>query len=299
MTTIQKKTFFGRAALVCAPIIWGFSFVLVKDISDAVGVPFLLCIRFFAAAALLSIIYARRLRKINKEYLIRGAVIGALLFVSYLLQTYGIRYTTPGKNAFLTGIYVVFVPFIHWFTAHKKPTFFNLFAAAMSISGIALVALNGGGLSQINPGDILTLCGGFTFALHIVCVNRFAEENDPVLLTILQFFFAGILGALGYALTGEGVLRPLGATDLLTVVYLSLMCTAVALLLQTVGQKYTPPALTSVILCMESAIGFLFSAFMGREQLHSRLIIGFLLIFTATLICEAKLPVHSKKGTST
>lgn len=294
MSLMQKKAYLGRAALVCAPIIWGASFVLVKDLTSVIGVGALLAVRFLSAAVLLSLIYFRRLRKINRGYLLRGAAIGALLYFSYALQTYGIRYTTPGKNAFLTGVYVVLVPFVYWLAARKRPTFFNITAAAMSIVGIGLVCLSSS-LSRINIGDVLTLLGGVMFAFHIVCVSEFTEKHDPILLTILQFFFSGLLGVAEYLITGQGLLAAPGTGDLFAILYLAVMCTAVALLFQNIGQKYTPPALTSVILCTESALGFLFSAVMGRETLTAKLIIGCLLIFIATLTCELRIPVLAKE----
>lgn len=293
MTQLQRKTYLARAALVCAPIIWGVSFVMVKDLTDVIGVHLLLAIRFLCASMLLSIIYFPRLRTLDRGSILRGALLGLLLFASYALQTYGVCYTTPGKNAFLTGVYVVLVPFIYWITAHRRPTFFNLLAAAFSIVGIALASLDSG-FDRINIGDALTLIGGVTFAIHIVCVNRFTESRDPIPLTIVQFFFAGLLGAAGTLITGKGMLAAPGTQDILSILYLAVMCTAVALLFQNIGQKYTPPALTSVILCMESALGFLFSACMGRENLSVRLVLGFMLIFSATLICELHFPNRKK-----
>lgn len=274
-------------SLVCAPLIWGISFVFVKDITSVIGTNLLLTIRFFSAALMLSAVYYKKLRLINTEYIIDGAIIGALLYTAYAFQTYGIKYTTPGKNAFITGTYVVLVPFIYWIVSRKKPTPFNLLAAALSIVGIGAVSLDSG-FGSFNLGDALTLVCGIFFAVHIVFVNRFTKEKDPFLLTIMQFLFSGIFSGIACIFTREGFYSVPGTSDILTIIYLAVMCTAVAMLLQTYGQKYTPPALASVILCMESAFGFLFSVIMGRESLTAKLILGFVLVFAATLICEAR-----------
>ena len=274
-------------SLVCAPIIWGISFVFVKDVTNVIGTNLLLTIRFLSAALLLSAVYHKKLKLINAGYIFNGAIIGALLYTAYAFQTYGIKYTTPGKNAFITGTYVVFVPFIYWIVSRKRPTPFNLLAAALSIIGIGAVSLDSG-FGSVNLGDVLTLVCGIFFAIHIVFVNRFTMEKDPFVLTIMQFLSAGIFSGIACIFTGEGFYAVPGTADILTIIYLAVMCTAVAMLMQTYGQKYTPPALASVILCMESAFGFLFSVIMGREALSAKLVLGFILVFAATLICEAK-----------
>lgn len=284
----NKNIIPARISLVCAPLIWGISFVFVKDITSVIGTNLLLAIRFISASLLLSLVYHKKLRMLNPGYIVNGAVIGALLYAAYSFQTYGIKYTTPGKNAFITGTYVVLVPFIHWIISKKRPTLFNLLAALLSIMGIGAVSLDSG-FDSINIGDILTLVCGVFFAIHIVFVNRFTENKDPFLLTIVQFAFSGIFAGIGCLFTHEGFYAVPGAGDIITIIYLAVLCTAVALLMQTYGQKYTPPALASVILCLESAFGFLFSVIMGREQLTVKLVIGFLLVFLATLICEVRI----------
>lgn len=284
----NKNIIPARISLVCAPLIWGISFVFVKDITSVIGTNLLLAIRFISASLLLSLVYHKKLKLLNPGYILNGAVIGALLYAAYSFQTYGIKYTTPGKNAFITGSYVVFVPFIHWIISKKRPTLFNLLAALLSIAGIGAVSLDSG-FGSVNIGDVLTLVCGVFFAIHIVYVNRFTENKDPFLLTIVQFAFSGLFAFVGCFITHEGFYCAPGATDIITIIYLAVLCTAVAMLMQNYGQKYTPPALASVILCLESAFGFLFSVIMGRDRLTVKLVIGFILVFIATLICEVQI----------
>ena len=288
-----KKIFFARAALVSAPVIWGISFVMMDDMTgEVIDVLPLLALRFLSSAAVLSIILMRSMRSLDMRTVRRGATLGALLFLSYTFQTYGLQHTTPGKNAFLTGVYVVLVPFIHWLISGRRPTAFNIIAAFMSICGIGVVSL-GGGVGSVNIGDVLTLIGGVMYAVHIVCANRFMDDDgekpcNPLTLAVMQFAFGGAYALVGALITGEGFKRVPHGTDILTLAYLCIMCTAVALLFQNIGQKYTPPALASVILCTESALGFLFSCIMGREEMSARLFVGFFLVFGATLICEMR-----------
>ena len=110
----KKTVLLADLGLVVTTLIWGFSFVIVKDSVDRIPPVYLLAFRFTLAFAGLALVFAGKISKIRKGDLLCGAMLGFWLFVSYFFQTVGIQYTTAGKNAFLTTIYVVIVPFLHW-----------------------------------------------------------------------------------------------------------------------------------------------------------------------------------------
>lgn len=285
----KNLSLLAKAALFAATLIWGSSFMIVKDVVDTIPPNFLLAIRFAVGCAVLSLIFWRRLRQINRTYLWQGAIIGALLFAAYCTQTLGITDTTPGKNAFLTAVYCVIVPFLFWAVSKKRPDRYNIVAALICITGIGLVSLNEN--LTIGMGDALTLVGGFFYAAHMVAVSKFGRDKDPVLITILQFGYSAIYAAV-VSLVFE---QPMPAIQwsgelIFSMAYLALLCTAVALLLQSFGQKYTSPAAASIILSLESVFGVAFSvALYEGERMTVRIGIGFLLIFAAVLISETKL----------
>lgn len=111
MFQIKNKALSAKFALFLAPLIWGFSFVVTKSTVDVLPVFFLLAVRFSIAFVFLSIIFKNRLKQMDKKIVQSGGVIGVYLFIAYALQTFGIADTTPGKNAFLTTIYCIIVPF--------------------------------------------------------------------------------------------------------------------------------------------------------------------------------------------
>ncbi|OYO87911.1 EamA family transporter, partial [Lachnotalea glycerini] len=113
------------------------------------------------------------------------------IFISYFLQSIGCVYTTAGKNAFITTIYVVIVPFLYWIISKTRPDIYCVAAAFMAIIGIGLLSLNGD--KSINIGDILTLISGFGYAIHMVFISKFSQEQDTVVLTFLQILVAAIL----------------------------------------------------------------------------------------------------------
>ncbi|MDD3172827.1 MAG: DMT family transporter, partial [Herbinix sp.] len=235
---------------------------------------------------LLSAIFHKRIKKLNKDYFIKGGIIGVCLFLAYSLQTIGITDTTPGKNAFLTAIYCVLVPFLFWAVDKKKPDNFNIIAAFVSIIGIGFVSLNGN--FTIRVGDSFTLAGGVIYAAHMVAVAKFGKDKDPILLTILQFGYAAVFSWI-VALLFEDFPSEWSVGTITGILYLAVFATSIALLLQNVGQKYTNPAPAAIILSLESVFGVLFSVIFYHESITLRLFLGFLLIFFAVIISETKL----------
>ena len=282
----------GRLALLSATLIWGSSFVILKNTLDSVPTLWILALRFCGAAAFMLLICWKKLKLIDKSYIKGGAIMGLILSCSYIVQTYGLVYTTPGKNAFLTATYCVMVPFMAWWFRKKRPDRYNISAAFICIAGMGFVTL-GKDLS-VNIGDLLTICCGVGYALHIITTDKYVEGHDPMLVTTLQFVFGSII-TLSAALISGPFPQHVPASAWWSIAYMSIMCSAVALLLQTVGQKYTPPAAASVIMTLESVFGTVISVIFYHESLTAEIIIGFALIFVSIIISETKLGFLKKQ----
>ena len=137
------KKYGGRLALLTAALIWGSSFIIMKDAVADVPVFMLLGIRFMLAFVLLGAVFFRRLMRPDRTLLTGGMLCGTLLLCAYATQTFGLMGTTPGKNAFLTAVYCVLVPFAGWLLFRKRPSRWNWLAAGLCIAGIGFVSLNG------------------------------------------------------------------------------------------------------------------------------------------------------------
>ena len=155
MTEHKESSVLARFAsplLILATIIWGSSFVVMKSSVDVLPTFWLLAIRFSFAALVLAVVFIRRWKVLDKQYLIGGTVMGFCLFLAYTFQTFGLEQTTSGKNAFFTAVYCVIVPFLYWFIAKRRPDRFNLIAAFLCIGGIALVSITGGQRLRLQHG---------------------------------------------------------------------------------------------------------------------------------------------------
>ncbi len=279
--------------LVLTAAIWGFSFVIVKDSLSYVGAVWMIAFRFSIAAVLLALLYCKKLKLLTSSYLRHGALLGFFLFAAYVVQTIGCNYTTAGKNAFLTAIYVILVPLFGWPLLHKRPSWFVWVAAVVFLTGVALLSLNKEDSSSVNIGDVLTLLCGVFFALHIVYSARYDQTEDPVLLSVLQFFFCALFSWIAAPLMPwESVNGPFPTESLkdgrviVSMLYLGVFSTMVGFTLQTVCLKIVPSALASLFLSLEAVFGGLFGALFLKEALSPRMWIGCALIFFAILLAE-------------
>jgi len=284
----------AKPMLFAAAIIWGTSFFIMKNTLDVLPVFFLLAIRFTAGAALLALVSWRRWKHFTPDYLWRGAVMGGFLFLAYSVQTFGLNLTTPSKNAFLTAVYCVIVPFLAWAVVKTKPDRYNIAAALLCVTGVGLVSLND--QLSINTGDLLTLVCALFYASHIVAVAKVSPGKDITLLTVLQFAFTALFAWIGGACTET---FPVGAAAdpavFLSMAYLCVMATTVALLFQNVGQVWSDPASASVILSLESVFGVLSSVVFYGDPVTARLMMGFGLIFIAVVCSETKFAFLKRK----
>lgn len=283
--TLLKKL--AKPMLVCAPLIWGSTFFMIKDALDDVDALFMLAFRFTLAAVLLAVVFWRRWRDMDLVYLWQGGLLGLLMGAAYILQTFGLMGTTPGKNAFFTAVYCVIVPFLYWAVDRKRPTRWNVLAALLSVTGIGLVSWDGGGLT-IAAGDVLTLCAGFLLACHIVAVAKFAGGRDIFLLTTLQFAAIALMCWVGTAFSRGVPTGGLSAPTWWVMLYLAVGSTAVALLFQNVGQKYADPASAALLLSLEAPFGVLFSVAFGAEEPTPLMYLGFGVIFLAMVCSETQ-----------
>lgn len=289
----KKNPGLGRLALMATTMIWGTSFVVQKNTLDSISTLYLLSIRFTVAAVFLLLLGMKNIKQINKEYIKGGVIMGVLLSAAYIVQTYGLVYTTPGKNAFLTASYCVITPFLFWIFKRQRPDKYNFIAAALCILGVGLISVDSN--LSINKGDALTLMCGVFYAFHIMAIDRHAEGKNPALLTAVQFGTAAVI-TWTLALVFEPFPTEVPSSAMFSLGYLSIVCTGVCYLLQTFGQKNTPATQASILLTLEAVFGTLVSVVFYHEKMDMRLVTGFVIMFISVLISETKLSFLKRRS---
>lgn len=276
-----------KLLIVVATVIWGASFVFMKDAVGVMEPAWLIGVRFTLTALLLTVLFWRHVRRaLTKRDLALGAVLGLANFLAYWVQTIGLAYTSPGKNAFLTAVYCVIVPFIYWLVAARRPTRYNLLAAVLGVVGIGCVSLGDESLAM-GFGDVISLASALFFAIHIVLVGRFSHGRNVLALTVFQFWMGGLCGLVVGALTEPAPTWAAITPDFLwNMAYLVLLASCVALVFQNVALAHVPPNQASLLLSLESVFGVVFSVLLYGEQLTFKLVVGFALIFGAIIVSE-------------
>lgn len=276
------------AGFLLITMIWGGSFVIMKNSVDRIPPSYLLALRFSLGAVVMAAAFPKSLKNLNRHSLRAGIIMGIFLDLSYLFQTYGIKYTTASKNAFITALYVVLVPFFNWGITRKRPGANNIAAAGIAVAGLALLTLHGE--SGINLGDVLTLLCGICFAIHMIFTDRFTERYDPILLATVQVAVVGILNwLLAPVLDGIGSFGIGTLTDrsiVLGLLYLAVFCTMFGFLIQTVGQKILSANTSAILLSLEAVFGTIFSVIFLGDQLTGKMLLGCVLMFGAVLLSE-------------
>ena len=198
------------AGLFLVAVIWGSTFTANKIVLETLSPLSLMAVRFLMAFAAMALIFRRRFAVLTTGAVKGGILCGISLFLAFVLQTYGLLYTDAGKQAFLSGAYVIAVPFLTWLAFRKKPGAKAYLGAALCFSGISLISLNSG--FRIERGDFLTLISSFFFAAQIVIAGYYVRNEDPAVISTIQFGVMGGLSLLGTLITGESAFMAIGTT---------------------------------------------------------------------------------------
>lgn len=261
----------------------------MKDVVAVFPPAWLLGIRFVAAGFILLLcLWKRVCSRMSLKLLGAGIVLGALDFSGFFTQTVGLQSISPGVNAFLTATYCVIVPFLWWLLARRKPSVANVGAAIIAVVGIWFVSVNDSGAHlSIGFGEAMTLLCAIFFALHMVYVSKFSRLYDILVLTVVQFISEGCFGLLlGVATETFPSAALITPSVIGQMAFLVVFASIIAFGIQNISLSFVPPAQASLLLCLESVFGVLFSVLLYGEILTVRLVFGFVLIFIAILMSE-------------
>ena len=285
MKQLGKKELLADGLLLLTALIWGSAFAVVKNTLDSFAPAAIITMRYTIATALTGIAFRRHLHGLTRADVLRGALVGLLLSAAYIVQTIGLSYTTASKNAFLTAVYVMLVPFFSMALFRQRLRKANFIAAAMMLLGIGLLSLDGesGGL---NVGDVLTLLCGALFAGHIIAVERCQRRTDAYALIVLQFGFCALYALVYTLLFERGVPMTFSAGSVGGLLYLAVFSTTIAMSLQNIGQSMAPASHASILLSLESVFGVIFSCLLLGERVTPRMLLGFAVIFAALMVSE-------------
>ena len=279
-----------RLSLLLVTIVWGSGYVVSDILLEHMSAFQLLTGRFGLTFLLLMLVYWKKIKTIKKTTIKRGAILGALLYAAFALQTVGLLFTTPSKNAFLTQMSVVFVPLISYFMLRRQAEIKTQIGIVVSIVGVGFMSLSGFG--PVNIGDILSLLCAMFFALQFIFVEKYTKEEDTSSLMITQMGAASILSFVVNLFTDDFYLGG-NATANMWLIYLALFGTLISYGIQTIAQRNVSASEASLVLSLESFWGMIFSVWILNEVISQREFIGAGLILLGVVISE--MPTLSPK----
>jgi drug/metabolite transporter (DMT)-like permease len=277
------RRFAAEVALVAAAFFFGITFPLVHNALDDVTPFAYLVLRFGVALIALGpfAIAVLRRRGDDRRLLVRvGLIAGLLMFGGYATQTVGLQYTSPSTSAFITGLYVMFTPFIEAALRRAWPAP-RIFASA-ALATIGLYLVTGANLGGVGRGELLTLACAFLFAIWIVYQGGYAARLHPIPFMSMQMVTLVIVGLPVAARQGVGDLT---GEVWFAIVFTGIACSAVALSLQLWGQRRIPPSRAALILLMEPVFAAL-AGYVDGERLGAVEIVGAFVILVAIVIAE-------------
>ena len=295
----MKKQLRGSIYLLLATIIWGSTFVAQSVGMDYIGPFTFQAVRGgLAVIGLLPLIYmmdkksGRSFRKewANKQLWIGGLLCAIPLFLAVNLQQVGLVSTSAGKSAFLTAMYIVFVPILGLFLGRKLSPMVPI---SVVLAVIGLYLLSCVGVTQIQLGDILLLLCALMFAVQILFVDRFAPSVDALRLNCLQAGFCAVASGV-IAVFTETVTIPNLLDCWLPLCYAGFLSMGAAYSLQIIGQKNMEPSAASLIMSLESVFAVLFGWLLLKETMTIWEAIGCVLVFIAVILSQINIPNKKK-----
>ena len=279
------KALTADIGLLAVSVIWGSTFVLVKESLKAAEPFSFLFMRFTIAALFLLLLYPRTILRMGRDTLRDGFILGSFLFAAFSLQTWGLTTVSASITVFITGLYVVFTPLFSSIVFRRVPRPVTWAAVCLSTLGLTLMTLKE--TPKLTLGEFLVLMCAVVYAVHILLTDTYSRRHATVPLTFTQIATVAAW-ALFCSATLETAVVPQRFTPVLVTGLLitGLLATVVAFLLMTGFQKYLTPTRACLVYAMEIVAGAFFGWWLGGEVLGTRQYVGAVFVVAAMFVAE-------------
>lgn len=289
----EKLKMASSVTLAIVALVWGTTFAVLKDTLSIVQPFSLMMFRFGFSALLLFVIYIGKIKKAKMKDIKNGSIIGIFMFLAFYFMIISIKNTTASKVSFIIGAYVLIVPFLAWIINKKRPDKYAVIGAFLATVGLGFLTIEKG--VAFNIWDMVAGCCSFFFAAHMIAIEKYGRDSDPILITVIQFTVtAGIFIILvGYF---EGYDFSILPKIKWTLGYLVVISTVISFAIQTIAQRYISSTSTALILTLQSVFGAIFAVWYLNERMTFQMGIGCMLVFVAIVTQETKWKFLTKKN---
>ncbi|GHU88925.1 permease [Clostridia bacterium] len=283
------KRHFHSGLLFLTALIWGVAFVAQRVGMDFVGPLTFGGVRF--ALGGLSLIPVLLLfergakdKAKTRRTLRTGVLCGVVLFFATSLQQYGVLLTgSAGRSGFITGLYIILVPVFGVFLG-RKLTLPQWCGAGCALVGMYLLSVTSG-FGSINLGDALLIVCAVFWTLHILIIDKYANDVYSVRFSMTQFLVCAALSMIG-AFATETVSWDTIYACRVPLLYGGVLSVGVAYTLQVVGQRGVEPSKAAIIFSLESLFSVVGAAILLGERMTARGYIGCAFIFAGIILSQ-------------
>lgn len=271
--------------LVLTTIIWGSTFFIIKDTVTTVNEYYIVFLRtFLAAVPMLLFVYLKNKKSLlNPKTILRGMVLGILLATTYASQTIGLKYTSSGHSAFITGAAVVVIPMILFFFYKRKLKAQEIVILLIVFFGLYLLTYDSETI--INIGDLITIITTLSLAWHLTLAGRYVKNTESLSLIAYQFFFASLFSLIIYVST-QPVTFQLSTNETITMIYLGFIGTLFCYFVSVWAQKQVDTVTVAIIFTLEPVFAALFAWIFASETLNFKEISGGIIILGGIIIFQ-------------
>ena len=296
----ENRKMLGNALLILTAMIWGTAFVFqrvgmesIEPITFNVSRMALAAVAVGAVSALPSQARKRKLDAMSaaereayrKNTIIGGICCGSFLAAASIFQQMGIVYTTAGKAGFITAMYMLLVPVIGFVLFRRRNSWIVWLAVLMGVVGMYFLCMTES--LHLNRGDTLVCICAVLFSGHILCCDHFAGLGDPIRISAIQFAACTVLSSAAALILEEPTWAKISSAAI-PILYCGIVSGGIGYTLQIIAQKYTDPAIASLLMSLESVFAVIAGALLLGERMSGREILGCVIMFAAIVLVQIR-----------
>lgn len=293
---MKNKKLLGNGLLLLTAMIWGTAFVFQRVGTENIGPITFTAARMTLAAVVIgavAILTQRKERASEKateagknrsrNTVIGGICCGTFLTIATILQQKGLVYTTAGKAGFITAMYILMVPVISFVFLKKRYTWTVWLAVVLGVTGMYFLCINEG--FSLAYGDTFVAVSALFFSLHILCCDHFVQLGNPLSISAIQFAASAVISFVAAFIMEEPGIDQL-VSAMVPIVYCGIVSGGIGYTFQMVAQKYTDPAIASILMSMESVFALIAGVILLDEKMSARELSGCVIMFAAIILVQ-------------
>ncbi len=283
------KAWQAESSLMVVTLIWGATFIFTKIGLNDVPPSLYIILRFTIALIICFLIFGKHYKKFDYSIIKQGLILGFLFGTGFLLQTYGLKYTTVSKSAFITGMTVPITPFVFYLVRKKPVALWSIIGVVISTTGLYI--FTNPDFYELNYGDVFTLLSCFCWAFYITYMDVFTKHRnttkESAQILMLQFVGALPLAIIAFFIFDYSTvfINPT-ANLLISLSFNAIMASFLVTFIHTSVQKFTTPVKAALIFSLEPIIASILSIFIMKEIFGFREYLGGAILLSGVMLSE-------------